>query len=287
MPVPLQFGIIRPFCIPWPEIVSQWQHIEAVGFDSVWGIDHFNRPTDPGAPLFESWTTLAALAASTSRIRIGLLVTSNTFRHPALLAKEAVTVDHISHGRLEFGIGAGGYEPEHRTFGLHYPEPPERVDRLRETIEAIALLMTQDVSSYCGQYVQLNDAPFRPAPIQRPRPPFTIAAHGPKMIDLAAKHGTRWNSYGSINEMAERIKGLSQACHEIGRNPSELTRSLYARTASLGLDPWESPDRFVEIVESYRRVGVNEFIFDPPSEAQWPSVERIAADVLPLLRLTT
>jgi len=285
MAAPLQFGLLRPFGIPWPEIVSQWQHIEATGFDSVWGIDHFNRPTDPGAPLFESWTALAGLAALTSRIRIGLLVTSNTFRHPALLAKEAVTVDHISNGRLEIGIGAGGFEPEHRSFGLHYPGPSERVERLRETIEAIDLLLTQDVTTYEGEYVQLTEAPFRPGPVQKPNPPLTIAAHGPKMIALAAKHASRWNSYGSIEEMAERIDRLSKACREIGRDPDELTRSLYARTASLGLDPWESSDRFIEIIEGYRRAGINEFIFDPPTSKQWPAVERIAADVIPSLRV--
>jgi alkanesulfonate monooxygenase SsuD/methylene tetrahydromethanopterin reductase-like flavin-dependent oxidoreductase (luciferase family) len=279
-----RFGILRSFSIPIDDLVGQIQRFESAGFDSVWGIDHFNRPTDPGAPLFESWTTLAALAAVTTRIRLGILVTSNTFRHPALVAKEAVTIDHISHGRVEIGLGAGGYEAEHHTFGLPYPDPAERVARLRESVEAIDALMRQEVTTYRGRFIQLTDAPFRPGPVQRPRPPITIAASGTKMLELAARHADRWNAYGTVDEMREKNATIDRACAEIGRNPSEIIRSLYLRSASLGVDPWKSESELELVIAEYRAAGVNEFIFEPPRDDQWPAMDAIAAGLLARLR---
>jgi len=280
----LRFGIIRNFTIPWDEIVAQWLRFEAAGFDSIWGIDHFQRPTDPEHPLLESGTALAALAALTKRIRIGILVTSNTFRAPALLAKEAVTVDHISNGRLELGIGAGGFETEHATWGISYPDSKERVDRLVEAIQLIDQLMRNDVVTFDGRFNRLKEAPFRPGPVQRPRPPITLGAHGPRMLQIVAQYADRWNSYGTVEEMRNRNAIIDRHCAAIGRDPGEIIRSFYVRTQTVGLEPWASVDGFHDIVTRYRAAGIDEFIFEPPQDDQWEMMDIIVAEEIPALK---
>src|SRR5579859_1012300 len=158
----MRFGIVTDQNLRWPTLVERWRLFEQLGFDSAWDCDHFIQPSRPTGPYFEAWTLLAALAAVTARIRLGVLVTSNTFRHPSLLAKEAVTVDHISNGRLEIGFGAGWYEPEHPAFGLELWPPGERVDRFAEAVELIHNWLTQDETTFAGRYYQLEKAPTRP-----------------------------------------------------------------------------------------------------------------------------
>src|SRR5205085_10150508 len=140
---------------PWSTLLERWLYFEALGFDSIWDSDHFFQPSWSAEPNFESWTVLAALAAQTKRIRIGVLVSCNTFRHPALLAKQAVTVDHISNGRLELGLGAGWYAPEHAMYGLELGEPADLVERYREAVEVVDRLLRGDVVSYAGRHYRL------------------------------------------------------------------------------------------------------------------------------------
>ncbi len=149
-------GLCTDQNMPYETTVERWRLFEELGFDSVWLCDHFIQPSRPRGPYFEGWTLLAALATCTSRIRIGVLVSSNTFRHPALLAKQAVTVDHVSGGRLELGIGAGWYVPEHRAFGIEFPEPFELVGRFGEAVEVIDLLLRQEITTYTGRYYRLS-----------------------------------------------------------------------------------------------------------------------------------
>ncbi|HEY7032842.1 MAG TPA: TIGR03560 family F420-dependent LLM class oxidoreductase [Thermomicrobiales bacterium] len=281
---PLRFGIIRNNTLPWDETIAQWRRFEAAGFDSVWTCDHFQRPSDPGGPHLDAWTILAAVAAGTTRVRLGVLVSSNTFRHPALLAKQAVTVDHVSNGRLEVGIGTGWFREEHDRFGIPFPPAPELVDRFQEAIEIVDLLMRQDVTTYEGCHYRLHEAPFRPGPIQKPRPPLTLGAHGPRMLRIVARYADRWNSYASVEEMRARNEAVDRACAEIGRDPATLIRSLYGWPQIIGADPWESRDAFDDVVGRYRDVGINEFIFEPPRDGQWPTMERIAAEVMPEMR---
>jgi len=280
----LRFGILRNFAIPFDQIVEQVLTYEAAGFDSVWGIDHLTRPTDPEAPLFEAWTGLAGLAALTSRIRLGILVTSNTFRHPALVAKAATTVDHISRGRLEIGIGAGGFEQEHHTFDIPYPPPGERVDRLAEAVTIIDLLLRNDVTTYAGRFWTIENGPCRPQPVQTPRPPITIAGSGPKIVRLAATLADRWNGYSTPEETAANNHLIDQRCASIRRDPRKVTRSVYLRSASLGLDPWKSEGAFRDIVARYRDAGADELIFDPPAPEQMATMREIAATTIPALR---
>jgi alkanesulfonate monooxygenase SsuD/methylene tetrahydromethanopterin reductase-like flavin-dependent oxidoreductase (luciferase family) len=280
----LRFGICTDQNLPWPKLVERWQYFEALGFDSVWDCDHYIQPSHPDGPYFEGWTLVAGLAAVTTRIRVGVLVSSNTFRHPALLAKEAVTVDHISNGRLELGIGAGWYVPEHEKFGLDFPQPAELVARFREAVEIVDRLMRNDVSSYDGRYYQIKDAPFRPGPIQQPRPPLTLGAKRPRMLEIVAQYADAWNSTGTPEELGERNHILNEACARIGRNPDEIVRSLYGWASVMPYDPWESVGAFEEVIGRYREAGINEFIIDQPPDRQIPVLEHVATEVIPRLR---
>jgi F420-dependent oxidoreductase-like protein len=280
----VRFGIVTDQNQPWPTLVERWQLFEALGFDSAWDCDHFIQPSRPTGPYFEAWTLLAALAAVTSRIRIGVLVSCNTFRHPSLLAKEALTVDHVSNGRLELGMGAGWYEPEHPMFGIEMPAAPELVARYRESVELVDRLLRNDTTSYAGHYYQVREAVMRPQTIQQPRPPLMLAGHKRKMLGIAAQHADTWNSFGTVDEMRDRSTMLDEHCEEIGRDPSTIARSLYGWAALMPHDPWESVDAFQEMVGSYAEVGVNEFLIDQPRPEQQAVLERVATDVLPVLR---
>jgi alkanesulfonate monooxygenase SsuD/methylene tetrahydromethanopterin reductase-like flavin-dependent oxidoreductase (luciferase family) len=280
----LRFGICTDQNMPWATTVERWRLFESLGFDSVWDCDHFTQPSRPGGHYYEGWTLLAALAALTERIRIGVLVSCNTFRHPALVAHEAVTVDHVSNGRLEVGLGAGWYVPEHQTFGLDFPRPAVLVARFGEAVEIVDQLLRQQTLTFEGEHYQVRDAAIRPGPIQQPRPPLTLGAHGPKMLRIVARYADAWNSFGTVDEMRTRNEILDEACDGIGRDPDEIVRSLYGWAALMPSDPWASVDAFHDMVGRYRAVGVNEFIIDQPRPEQFDVLERIAANAIPPLR---
>jgi alkanesulfonate monooxygenase SsuD/methylene tetrahydromethanopterin reductase-like flavin-dependent oxidoreductase (luciferase family) len=281
---PRQFGIVRNQNLDWATMVRHWRAFEECGFDSIWHADHYQRPSIPDAPFLEGWTLLAALAQKTERVRVGLLVTSNTFRHPPLVAKQAVTVDHISGGRLELGMGTGWFRGEHDNFGVPFPEPPELVARFQEAVILIDKLLTQEFTTFEGVYYQVRDAPFRPAPVQHPRPPLTLGAHGPRMLRFAARYADRWNTHGTVDEIRERNARLDEACLAVGRDPGEIIRSLYGWTIPMGVDPWSSPDAFADVVGRYGEAGMSEFLMEAPHEQQFDVMERVAADLLPKLR---
>lgn len=280
----LRFGLCTDQNLPYQTLVERWQYFESLGFDSLWDCDHYVQPSRPTGPYYEGWTLLAALAACTKRARIGVLVSSNTFRHPALLAKEAATVDHISNGRLDLGIGAGWYVPEHEMYGLDFPPPAERVARFRECVEIVDALLRNEVTTYAGKYYQLQDAAFRPGPVQQPRPPLVLGGSKPKMLRIVAEYADTWNAFGSVEEMRERNALLDAQCAAIGRDPKEISRSLYGWASMMGSDPWQSADAFTQIIGAYREAGVNEFILDAPGEDRFPLLERIAADIIPAMR---
>lgn len=284
MPQPLRFGICTDQNMDWPTTVERWRYLESLGFDSLWDCDHLVHPSKSDGPYHEGWTLLAGLATVTERVRIGVLVSSNTFRHPSLLAKEAATVDHISNGRLEVGIGAGWYVPEHEMFGLEFPEPPELVSRFREAVEIIDHLLRNEYTTYHGEHYQLENAAFRPGPVQQPRPPLTIGAKKRKMLRIAAEYADRWNSSGTVDELHQRNELLDEQCAAVGRNPDEIIRSLYGWAAIMPDDPWESVEAFQDVIGRYREAGINEFIIDQPREEQFDVLEQVAADVIPRLR---
>jgi F420-dependent oxidoreductase-like protein len=281
----MRFGVVTDQILPWPTLVQRCQYFEALGFDSVWNSDHFIQSSWSEYPNFEAWTVLAGLAARTERIRIGVLVTCNTFRHPALLAKEAVTVDHISNGRLELGFGAGWFEAEHTMFGIAFPDPAERVARFREAVALVDQLLRNDETTFEGQYYQVRQARFRPRPIQQPRPPLTLAGHKRKMLRIVAEYADAWNSFGTVDEMRGRNDLLDEHCVAIGRDPRTIRRSFYA-----GWSMKPSPLASVEAIEAmfgrYREGGVEEFLLDLPPSADLNVLERIATDAIPALRRT-
>jgi F420-dependent oxidoreductase-like protein len=279
-----RFGICTDQNLPFPNLVERWREFERLGFDSVWDCDHFNQPSRPTGPYYEAWTLLAALAARTERIRIGVLVSCNTFRHPGLLAHEAMTVDQISDGRLELGLGAGWFVPEHEQFGIPWPPVGELIGRFHEAVQIVDTLLRQGVCTFAGKHYQLKDAHIRPRPVQKPRPPLTLGAHKSRMLRICAEYADAWNSFGTVAQMRERNQILDEHCAAIGRDPRTIWRSFYgwaSKMAEQGLpDPWASVAAFEDVVNQYRAVGVNEFIIDQPAPEQFPILEKVAADLI-------
>lgn len=276
----VRLGLCTDQNLPWGVLRDRWRYFESLGFESLWDCDHFQQPSRPDGPYFEGWTLLAALAAETSRARIGVLVTSNTFRHPALVAKMASTIDHVSGGRLEVGLGAGWYVPEHEAFGIPFPEPPELVARFREAVRIVDAMLREEVVSFDGRFYTLTHAPARPLPVQRPRPPLTLGAHGRSMLRIVAEYADRWNSHGSPDAIRERNAILDEHCMAIGRDPASVTRSLYVWSALMPADPWSSLSAFDAMVGTYVDAGIREFIVDAPSPEQFSVLEQVASAYL-------
>jgi len=276
-----RFGICTDQNMTWDKTVERWQLFERLGFESAWLCDHLVQPSRPTGPYFEAWSLLAGLAARTEKIRVGILVTSNTFRFPQIVAKMSVTVDHISNGRLEIGLGAGWYEPEHSMFGIPLPETKELVSRFKEAVQVVDLMTREDTSSFDGEYYQLRNALSRPASVQKPRPPLMLGAFGPRMLKIVARYADTWNAFGTPEEMRERNQMLDDYCRELGRDPDTLDRSLYYWVPKADLDPWTSKDAFYSVLEPYVEAGVNQFILDQPGDSQINQLDWVASEVLP------
>ena len=219
--------------VPWSHTLDFWRFLDSeTVFDSVWTFDHFVPPgpgADAAGDCLEGWTGLAALAQATERLRVGCLVTRVTYRHPSVLAKMAVTVDHISNGRLEFGIGAAWHEPEHEAYGIPFPSVKERQDRLEEAVELIRLLFRADGPvDYQGKHYQLQQAPFSPRCVQQPHPPIFTGGGGEKRtLRTAARFADGINIMGSIDTAKQKIAVLERHCADVGRDPSEITKSVF------------------------------------------------------------
>lgn len=263
----------------WDEIQEQWHWAEETGWDSAWGFDHFFSLYDgEDGPCFEGWTLLAGLAATTSRIQLGLMVTSVTHRLPLILAKEAVTVDVMSDGRLILGVGAGWQEREHRAFGIDFPSPRERVDRFGEAMEIYRRLETEKRATFKGEYYSLDDAPFEPKPVFG-HIPILIGSRGRRMMRHVARYADQWDGGGTPQEYLATGQKLDALCREIGRDPGEIRWVL-----STGGDPLESEDAFRQHVRSYAEIGVRSFFFDFPRGSATPTMQAIAERVIPELR---
>ncbi len=242
------------------ELKEVWQEAEALGFDTLWTNDHLLASVGPAdAPELEAWTLLAAMATNTAKIKIGAMVTNNTFRHPSVLAKMAATVDHLSNGRLILGIGAGWFEREHQAYGITFPSVKYRTNQLAEALEVITKLWSANPTvSFKGQYYTLIDAPFMPKPVQQPHPPIMIGGIGEKKIlPLVAKYAQMWNIPSLPPEqVAEKGKVLEKACQKIGRNCTEIERS-YLTPLYIKSDATEV-QTLLERVDELRKVSVDE-----------------------------
>ncbi len=230
-----KFGVFLPFYAlqakSAKEQYNQLKNIalecERLGYDSVWLDDHLMYGN---MPILECWTTLSALAASTSKIRLGTMVSCNAHRNPALLAKVAATFDVLSEGRLEFGIGAGVQEAEHTAYGMGFPEPKVRTEQLGEALEVITRLWTQKKANFEGKHYTLKDAVCEPKPIQKPHPPITVGGGGEKLtLKVTAKYANRfdWGFLPSVEEYQRKLEVLERHCEVAGRDFSEIERSCW------------------------------------------------------------
>src|SRR5579864_2117180 len=221
----MRFGLdVAQQRIPWDELVRRVRFAEELGFDGAWGFDHFKPMYGEGpGETFEGMTTLAALSGLTTRIRLGLLVTGVTYRHPSVFAAQALTVDHASHGRLELSLGAAWYEQEHRELGIPFPPTAARFDLLEDALEIVTRLFTGDVVSYQGHHVSLHDARLLPVPAQRPHPPIWIGGIGPRRtLPLVARYADVWHAFGTPGSLAEAYQRVDELAVEAGRDPSDI-----------------------------------------------------------------
>lgn len=255
-----------------------WRLADESGFDHVWDFDHLASigAGGPDRPVYEGWALQAAMAEATKRVRIGCMVTGNTYRNPALLAKLAVTVDHLSGGRLEFGIGAAWAAIEHSMYGIEGLD--HRVGRLSEALQIIKSLWTEERTNFDGRYYKMTDAIANPKPVQKPYPPIWIGASGETTIKLVARYADVWNTGSAeIDKGTEVIARLEDACGAVGRDPSEIRRSIQFA--------WDGRDRsrLLEQSARYFELGFTEQILmlDPPKATMLAGK---LADALPELR---
>lgn len=254
-----------------------WRIADEGGFDHVWDFDHLaSIGDDPDRPIYEGWTMQAAMAEATKRVRIGCMVTGNTYRNPIVLAKMAVTVDHLSNGRLEFGIGAGWAEIEHQMYGIEGRD--HRVGYLSESLQIIKSLFTEERTNFDGRYYQFKDAIANPKPIQKPHPPFWIGASGATTLRLVARHADVWNISGVGPDTANLIKQFEETCGAVGRDPSEIRRSLQF--------DWDgkSKDEAIDLSGKLLELGITEQVIYLRRIADPVAVADKAADLLPELR---
>ena len=273
----MRFGLdIAQQRMPWEEVVSRVRFAEELGFKGAWGFDHFQPMYGEGpGECFEGMTTLAALAGATSRIRLGLLVTGMTYRHPSVLAAQAVTVDHASGGRLELSFGAAWHDKEHHELGIPFPPLSERFDLLEDSLEIVTRLMTGEEVSYEGKVVSLTDAALRPAPVQAPHPPIWIGGSGPtRTLPLVARFADYWHAWGTPGSLQEANDRIDALAVEAGRDPSDITR-----TSSLSLDDLDTARRHAA---TWRDAGYGYLVCGWP-DAGRGQVERFAAEVMPEL----
>jgi len=276
----LRFGLKLSQNATIDELRALWQLADEAGFESCWVMDHFATlgPRDDG-PIFETWTMLAAMAQMTTHTRIGCAVVGNTYRHPAVLAKMAVTVDHLSHGRLEFGLGAGWAENEHEMLGLEFGSKNDRADRLEESVQVIRALWTQPRTTFEGQHYRLHEAVAEPKPVQQPYPPIWIGGSGPKRtLRITAQYADVWNAAGGSPEaVAASSAILDQHCADVGRDPAQIRRSVQVGVGE------EDLSQIRPTIDAYVQVGVTDFLLITRGDDPQAIGERLAAQ-LPQLR---
>jgi F420-dependent oxidoreductase-like protein len=271
----MRFGLdVAQQRLAWSEIVARARLAEDLGFDGVWGFDHFQPMYGEGpGECFEGYATLAALAALTTRVRLGLLVTGITYRHPSVLAAQAITIDHVSGGRLELALGSAWFDQEHRELGIPFPSTRDRVDMLDEAVEIMLGLMTTDGYSFSGRHFELRDATLLPRPVQQPHIPVWIGGTGERRtLPLVARLGDAWHGFGGVAQLAAKSRRIDELAEAAGRDPASILR-----TASLSLDgPMDAVRRSVD---EWRDAGFGYLIVGWPGEGR-ERVEQFATAVM-------
>ena len=295
----------------WAEVLATASYAEATGWDGVWVADHFMAnaagPTPPDTPTLEAGSMVAALAAAVPRVRLGTLVLGNTYRHPAVVANMAATIDHVSGGRFTLGLGAGWQVNEHEQYGIELPPVRERVDRFEEAIEVVRSLLRQPATTFAGRYYELTDALCEPKPVQEPLP-ILVGASGDRMLRIAARGADAWNTWGQPDHIAERSAALTRACEAAGRDPDAVARTaqalvFLARDDAGHGDPatierlvQQAPmpaiggtvERLRDVVAAYAEAGLDELIVPDRSlgdgSAKLERMDRLIEDVFPAFR---
>jgi len=288
----IKFGVFLPFYAFRTEkrasqLFNRLQDVvlecERLGYDSVWLDDHMMLNT---MPILECWTTLSALSKATKRIRLGTMVTCNSFRNPALLAKMAATLDNISDGRLELGVGAGVQKSEHNAYGFSFPSSKARIERLNEAVTIIKKLWTEEKASYSGKHYRIIDAVCEPKPVQKPHPPIIVGGGGEKMtLRVTAQHADRydWGYIPSIEHYRRKLNVLEKHCEAVGRRFDEIEKSCWpAGQIFIGADIDEmvsqwvpkgvsledfmqtscvgTPENCIKLLQPYANLGVTQFM---------------------------
>ncbi len=297
MTAPVRFGVLTFQAIPYVELRGDVRFAESLGLTTAWLAD---QAVPDQLPVLEAWTALAALAADTERIRVGTLITNAAIRNPMLLAREALTVDAISNGRVDVGLGAGYYEQDHRWLGIDHLDAKGRMARLTEVAEVLDRALRGERVTFAGAHVRLDDAPSLP-PAQKPRPPIWIAVYGASSLRLAARLADGSASVGeegkgveeTLSRFAERMKRLDEMCAEAGRDPRSLRRCYLAGFAEEPV--FASPAATAEFIGRFAEAGATDIVFtlfNPATPAFESAVasgqfatrdamERVVTDVLP------
>ena len=275
----MRFSIWPSPAQPWDDIYEITSHCEQTGWDGVYFADHFMPngpdPTPLDGDTLECWSVVAALAALVPRMRIAPLVTSVTYRHPAVLAKIAAAVDHVSHGRLTLGVGAGWQENEHAAYGLALGTVRERMERFSEAVQILRSLLDQPRTTFSGRYFQIQDAPAQPVPVQD-RLPLLIGGGGERRtMRIAARYADQWNAWTTPELLAHKVSVLREHCEQVGRDPGEIHVSTQALLYLSTSEEWLSqrrlaqpgapmivgtPAEVADIVARYRDAGADELV---------------------------
>ncbi len=279
----LSFGIkTAPQNTTYEGMLRVWQEADTIPImEHAWLFDHFMPlGADPTGPCLEGWTLLAALAAQTKRLRVGIMVTGNTYRHPTVLANMGATVDVISGGRLDFGIGAGWNELEHSAYGIPLYAPGERIRRMGEACEVIKRMWTETAPDFDGQYYQLRGARCEPKPIHKPYPPFVIGGSGEQLtLRMVAKYADIWNFVGGSTEtFRHKNEVLDNHCAAIGRDPAAIERSVQVL-----VDP-DNLSNARDTVRDYITAGATHLILNLRAPYPQGIVHRLAEEVAEPLR---
>jgi F420-dependent oxidoreductase-like protein len=264
---------------PWDSILEAARHAESTGWDGLYFADHFMPNTDDGTPAdgptLECWGVLAALAGSVPRLRLGTLVCGNTYRHPAVLANIAATVDQISGGRLVLGLGAGWQVNEHAAYGIELPDVRTRLDWLEEACQVVLGLLRDQRTTFDGNRYRLTDAPCDPGPVSDPLPLLVGGGGERRTMRIAAQYADEWNVWGTPEVLRHKIGVLERHCEDLGRDPATIARSAQALLFLSEDESWLSrfrdsdlgraaivgrPDEVAEVVQAYVDAGVDELI---------------------------
>ena len=280
----LRFGIkTAPQHTTYPAMLRVWQEADATPpFEHAWLFDHFSPITGdtPDGPCYEGFTLLAALAAQTSHIRLGLMVAGNTYRHPAVLAHMGATIDVISNGRFDMGIGAGWNEYEHRSMGLELYAPGERIRRLGEACEIIKRLYTQELTDFDGRYYKLQQARCDPKPVQKPYPPFVIGGGGEQLtLRVTAQYADVWNfAGGPVETFKHKVQVLHEHCAAVGRDPAAIELSVQM------LVNYDNFDETIQKLQEFVDAGATHLILNLRYPYPDGIVTRMASELVPRIQ---